>query len=57
MWLISNILLKSGVLGVGYKLGRLLFIDDGVLLWIVVNVNNDVLFIWCYIELVLCYLV
>jgi kinesin family protein 5 len=40
----------------GYKTGRSLLIDDGVLLWIVANANNDASPIWHYIELALCHL-
>jgi hypothetical protein len=39
---------------VGYKIGRSLFIVDGVLPWIVANANNDASPIWHHIELALC---
>ncbi|CAN5961697.1 unnamed protein product [Sphagnum jensenii] len=40
----------------GYKTGRSLLIDDGVLPWIVANANNDASPIWHHIELTLCHL-
>jgi len=40
----------------GYKTGRSLLIDDGVLPWIVANANNDASPIWHHIELALGHL-